>query len=37
MPERFAFDADPPAMPDKDGNYPMPIPGQYKPYAIAGG
>jgi predicted dehydrogenase len=32
MPKRFAFDADPPAMPDKDGNYPMPIPGVYKPY-----
>ena len=22
MPKKFAFDADPPAMPDKDGNYP---------------
>ncbi len=32
MPAKFAFDADPPAMPDKDGNYPMPIPGRYKPY-----
>jgi predicted dehydrogenase len=32
MPKRFAFDADPPAMPDKDGNYPMPVPGVYKPY-----
>jgi myo-inositol 2-dehydrogenase / D-chiro-inositol 1-dehydrogenase len=32
MPKKFAFDADPPAMPDKDGNYPMPIPGVYKPY-----
>lgn len=32
MPERFAFDANPPAMPDKDGNYPMPIPGRYKAY-----
>jgi predicted dehydrogenase len=32
MPKKFAFDADPPAMPDKDGNYPMAIPGVYKPY-----
>lgn len=32
MPKKFAFDADPPAMPDKDGNYPMAIPGIYKPY-----
>ena len=27
MPVRFAFDADPPALPDKDGNYPIAIPG----------
>jgi predicted dehydrogenase len=32
MPARFAFDADPPALPDKDGNYPQPVPGNYKPY-----
>jgi myo-inositol 2-dehydrogenase / D-chiro-inositol 1-dehydrogenase len=32
MPAKFAFDADPPAMPDKDGNYPQPVPGLYKPY-----
>jgi hypothetical protein len=32
MPERFALDADPPALPDKDGNYAVPIPGIYKPY-----
>jgi myo-inositol 2-dehydrogenase / D-chiro-inositol 1-dehydrogenase len=32
MPAKFAFDADPPAMPDKDGNYPQPVPGTYKPY-----
>jgi predicted dehydrogenase len=32
MPKKFAFDADPPAMPDKDGNYPMAVPGIYKPY-----
>ncbi len=27
MPERFAFDADPPVMPDKDWKYPIPTPG----------
>ena len=32
MPERFALDADPPALPDKYGNYAVPIPGIYKPY-----
>jgi len=32
MPKKFAFDANPPAMPDKDGNYPQPVPGEYKPY-----
>jgi predicted dehydrogenase len=32
MPNRFAFDADPPAMPDKTGNYPMAVPGIYQPY-----
>ncbi|NLF09199.1 MAG: Gfo/Idh/MocA family oxidoreductase [Pirellulaceae bacterium] len=32
MPERFAFDADPQAMPDAEGNYPVPVPGVYKPY-----
>ena len=32
MPKRFAFDADPPAMPDKDGNYSIAMPGVYKPY-----
>jgi len=26
-PERCALDADPPTMPDADGNYPMPVPG----------
>jgi predicted dehydrogenase len=25
--QRWAFDADPPVMPDKDGNYPIPVPG----------
>jgi myo-inositol 2-dehydrogenase / D-chiro-inositol 1-dehydrogenase len=32
MPKKFAFDADPPVLPDKDGNYPIPIPGIYRPY-----
>jgi predicted dehydrogenase len=32
MPKKFAFDADPPVMPDNDGNYPMAVPGVYKPY-----
>ncbi|TDI70044.1 MAG: Gfo/Idh/MocA family oxidoreductase [Bacteroidetes bacterium] len=27
MPERFAFDADPPVLPDADGQYPIPEPG----------
>jgi myo-inositol 2-dehydrogenase / D-chiro-inositol 1-dehydrogenase len=32
MPEQYAFNANPRAMPDKNGDYPMPVPGQYKPY-----
>ena len=28
LPERFAWDADPPVLPGPDGNYPVPIPGQ---------
>ena len=32
MPKQFAFDADPPVMLDKNGNYPQPVPGMYKPY-----
>ena len=32
MPKKFAFDADPPVMPDKNGNYPQFVPGMYKPY-----
>jgi myo-inositol 2-dehydrogenase / D-chiro-inositol 1-dehydrogenase len=32
MPRRFAFDADPPALPDKDGYYAIAMPGVYKPY-----
>jgi hypothetical protein len=29
-PKNYAFDAAPPTSPDKDGNYPIPIPGQTK-------
>ena len=32
MPKKYAFDANPPAMPDKDGKYFIPVPGTYKPY-----
>ena len=32
MPARLAYDADPPTLPDKDGNYAIPLPGLYKPY-----
>jgi hypothetical protein len=32
MPQKYAFDANPPAMPDKDGKYFIPVPGIYKPY-----
>ena len=32
MPKTFAFDAPPPVLPDAQGNYPMPVPGKYKPY-----
>jgi myo-inositol 2-dehydrogenase / D-chiro-inositol 1-dehydrogenase len=32
MPTRFAFDADPPVKPDANGNYPVPVPGSYRPY-----
>lgn len=28
MPDVFAFDADPPVMPDADGRYPVPVPGR---------
>jgi predicted dehydrogenase len=27
MPDRYAFDADPPVLPDDAGNYPVPVPG----------
>jgi myo-inositol 2-dehydrogenase / D-chiro-inositol 1-dehydrogenase len=32
MPEKLAWDADPKAMPDKNGNYPIAVPGVYKAY-----
>ena len=32
MPEKFAFDATAPVLPDADGRYPIPMPGVYKPY-----
>jgi len=32
MPDAFAFNADPPVMPDAEGNYPVPMPGEYQPY-----
>ena len=27
MPDTFAWDAEPPVMPDSKGNYPVPMPG----------
>jgi myo-inositol 2-dehydrogenase/D-chiro-inositol 1-dehydrogenase len=30
MPQTFAFDADPPTLPDADGEYPIPMPGKTK-------
>ena len=30
MPEKLSWDATPPVMPDKDGNYPPPMPASYK-------
>jgi myo-inositol 2-dehydrogenase/D-chiro-inositol 1-dehydrogenase len=30
MPTKFAFDADPPTLPDAEGHYALPIPGIYK-------
>jgi myo-inositol 2-dehydrogenase/D-chiro-inositol 1-dehydrogenase len=32
MPETYAWDAKPPVLTDKAGNYPMPVPGIYQPY-----
>ena len=31
MPKRFAWDAEPPVLPDADGRYPVPIPGTNQP------
>lgn len=28
LPDSFSWEANPPVMPDKDGNYPVPVPGQ---------
>jgi myo-inositol 2-dehydrogenase / D-chiro-inositol 1-dehydrogenase len=33
FPATLAWDAKAPVEPDKDGNYPIPVPGVYKPYA----
>jgi hypothetical protein len=30
MPERLDWDAEPPVLPDKDGNYPPPLPATFK-------
>ncbi len=32
FPETLAFDANPRDLPDPDGNYPMAVPGTFKPY-----
>ena len=32
FPDKLAWDAAPKVLPDKDGKYPIAIPGQYKPY-----
>ena len=31
-PERYAFDATPPVLPDETGRYPVPMPGVTEPY-----
>ena len=31
-PDRYAWDADPPVMPDENGDYPIPMPGVTKPW-----
>jgi predicted dehydrogenase len=36
FPANLAWDAQPPVMPDADGNYPIPLPGEYKPYDMPG-
>ncbi|MGD0093451.1 MAG: Gfo/Idh/MocA family oxidoreductase [Planctomycetota bacterium] len=32
FPQTLAWDAEAPVMPDKDGNYPIPVPGVFKPW-----
>jgi len=32
MPAEFAWGAEPPVLPDAEGNYPVPMPGEFKPY-----
>jgi hypothetical protein len=32
MPKDLAFDADPRVLPDENGDYPVPVPGVFKPY-----
>lgn len=32
VPEKLAWDMDPPVMPDEQGTYPMPMPGVYQPF-----
>ncbi len=36
FPANLAWDAEPPVMPDADGNYPVPVPGIHKPYEMPG-
>ena len=36
FPKNLSWDADPPVMPDKDGNYPIPVPGIFVPYEVPG-
>ena len=33
-PESYALDATPPVLPDAEGFYPVPMPGQYKPFKV---
>lgn len=33
LPETFAWDAEPPVLPDENGRYPVPVPGVYNPFA----
>ena len=32
VPDNLSWDSDPPVMPDENGNYPVPVPGQFKIY-----